>query len=494
MIKNYFKVALRNLWRNKAFSAINIFGLAIGISASLVIFLIVQYDFSFDKFEKGNDQIYRVVTDDDPGPPVFMADAAQKKLTGLDLVVPFTPWNFEVKVSIPQYGEAKPSVFLNEPEIVLADEEYFKLINYKWLAGSPSSSLSEPYQTVLTEQNARRFFPHLPLDQIIGKEVVFNDSIRTTVSGVVANLKPNSDFTFQTFVSSATTESYTPLQLSSWGLGSSMLFVKLSKKTSPAETGNQITELYRQHSRNPNISKVEFRLQPLSELHFKTFHDDFGGPKADKKALFGLISVAGILLLSACINFINLTTAHSSQRAKEIGIRKTLGGSRKKLISRFLSETFLLTLIATLISIFFVPLLLKAFSEYIPEGIHFNIEQPRVILFLATTTLLVSLFAGIYPALILSSYKPVTVLRNQSSVARGSTRSLLFRKTLTVSQFVIAQVFVIATIIVAKQIHYELNKNMGFKKDAIIYFGTNYRDTSVAKRKLLLQKFNAIPE
>ena len=211
-------------------------------------------------------------------------------------------------------------------------------------------------------------------------------------------------------------------------------------------------------------------------------------------ALYGLMAVAGILLLLACINFINLTTAQSSQRAKEIGIRKTLGGSRKQLIFQFLSETLILTSIATLISIFFAPLLLKAFSGFIPEGLHFDIQQPGVILFLVMITVLVSLFSGIYPALILSAHKPVTVLKNQSVTVSGNTRQLFFRKTLTVSQFVIAQVFIIATIIVGMQIHLELNKDMGFKKDAIIYFGTNYRDTSVAKRRFLFQKFKAIPE
>ena len=496
MFKNYFKLAFRNLWRNKAFSAINILGLSLGISASLVIFLIVRNDFSFDKFEKGNDRIYRVVTKGDPAPPAFIFDpAVQKQLTGLDLVAPFTPWSFDVKLSVPKTGQQKPSAFLNEPDIVLAGEGYFKLVNYKWLAGSPTSSLSEPFQTVLTEQNARRFFPHLSPDQIIGKEIIINDTIRTTVSGIVANLKSNTDFNFQTFVSRITVATLKPQQHYNWGLGRSMLFIKLSKNTNPEKVRKQVTDLYHLYYTHVNSRrlKVAFALQPLANLHFKTFNDDFGGPRVDITALYGLMAVAAILLLLACINFINLTTAQSSQRAKEIGIRKTLGGSRKKLVFQFLSETFLLTLIATFISTLFAPLLLKAFSGYVPEGIQFNVQQPAVILFLASITVLVSFLAGIYPALILSSYKPVTVLRNQSSVASGNTRNLFFRKTLTVSQFVVAQVFVIATIIMSKQIHYELNKNMGFKKDAIIYFGTNYRDTSVSKRKVLFQEFEAIP-
>ncbi|HET7118116.1 MAG TPA: FtsX-like permease family protein, partial [Hanamia sp.] len=363
---------------------------------------------------------------------------------------------------------------------------------------SPESSLSEPYQTVLTEQSARRFFPHLSLNNVVGKEITFNDTVHTTVSGIVENLKLNTDFNFQTFVSIATEKSLVvreSLDNQEYSLPSD-LFIKLSKNTSPEVIKNQIAKVYKLHSKSSSNGRfnLEFNLQPLSNLHFRTFPDDFGQRKAYMPALYGLMAVAGILLLLACINFINLTTAQSSQRAKEIGIRKTLGGSRKQLIFQFLSETFILTLIATFISIIFAPLLLKAFSGFIPEGLHFNIRQPGVILFLLITTVLVSLFSGIYPALILSSYQPITVLKNQSAVGSGNTRRLFFRKTLTVSQFVIAQVFIIATIIVGKQIHLELNKDMGFKKNAIIYFGTNYRDTSTAKRQVLYQKFKAIPE
>lgn len=498
MIKNYFKTALRNFRSNKAFSAINIFGLAIGISASLVIFLIVQYDFSFDKFEKGGDRIYRVVTKDYAETPFPLGNAMRNELPGLDVVAPFMLSNYDVRVSIAKPENAKPSIFKDEPNIIFADEEYFKLIDYKWIAGSPESSLSEPYQTVLTEQNAKRFFPNLSLNDVIGKEIVFNDTVRTTVSGIVENLKPNTAFNFQTFVSITTKASLTRKSLDDWKYAHpSELFIKLSKNTNREVIKNQIAKVYNSHSKSLSngLSNLKFDLEPLSKLHFSTLRDeDFNQRKAYMPTLYGLMAVAGILLLLACINFINLTTAQSSERAKEIGIRKTLGGSRKQLVFQFLSETFILTLIATFISIIIAPLLLKAFSDFIPEGLHFNIQQPGVILFLLITTILVSIFSGIYPALILSSYRPIAVLKNQPVSRLGNTRRLFFRKTLTVSQFVIAQVFIIATIVIGRQIHFELTKDMGFKKGAIIYFGTNYRDTSTAKRQFLLEKFKAIPE
>lgn len=190
MFKNYFITAWRNLRHNKAFSAINILGLAIGISASLVIFLIVKYDFSFDKFEKGGDHIYRVVYENVAYEkvPFPLGNIVQNQVTGLDVVAPFLLWDEESKVSINKPNE-KPTVFKNPDKIIFANEEYFKLINYKWLTGSAESSLSEPYQVVLTEKNAQKFFPHLPLNEIIGKDILLNDSVRTTVSGIVENLK-----------------------------------------------------------------------------------------------------------------------------------------------------------------------------------------------------------------------------------------------------------------------------------------------------------------
>ena len=493
MIKNYFKTAFRSLQHNKLFSAINIFGLAIGISASLVIFLIVQYDFSFDKFEKDHDRIYRVVTKVNDEVPFVMANSLQNEVTGLDVVAPFIRWrDYDLKVSIPKPGSPRPSVFKNQEKTIFADQEYFKLISYKWLEGSPESSLSEPFQTVITEQNAQRFFPNLPLNDIIGKEIFFNDTIRTTVTGIVENLKSNTDFNFQIFVSNSTWASLHSDPSDSW----EQLFIKLSKDKKPEQVKNQIAEVYKLHSKSlpERISNLQFNLQPLSDLHFSSVFNNFGQRKAHIPTLYGLMAVAGILWLLACINFINLTTAQSSERAKEIGIRKTLGGSRKQLIFQFLSETFILTLIATFISVIIVPFLIKIFSDFIPEGVHFNIQQPDVILFLLTTTVLVSVFSGIYPALILSSYRPIDVLKNQTIAGYANPRTLFFRKTLTVSQFVIAQFFVIATIVVGRQIHFELTKDMGFKKDAIIYFGTNYRDTSTVKRQVLMQQFKAIPE
>lgn len=499
MIKNYFKTAIKNLRQNKLFSAINIFGLAIGISSAMVIFLIVQFDFSFNKFGKDSDRIFRVVTGKSSSEVPFpLGEVTRKEVTGLDAVAAFVHYDYvNVQVNSPKQSKIKPAKYAWEHDIIFADESYFKLFKYEWLAGSPDVSITQPFQTVLTEKNTKRFFPGVPFDEVIGKEIVFDDSIRTTVSGIVANLKQNTDFNFQTFISKATIEN-TSLKESyyKWNVSQAQLFLQISKNTDPKKILAQITALKDRYSKsdNKNNKENEYLLQRLSDVHFSLVYSNFDQRKAHLPTLYGLMGVAGILLLLACINFINLTTAQSSKRAKEIGIRKTLGSSRKQLIAQFLGETFGLTLIATIVSIFIVPFLLRTFSNFIPEEIHFNIQDPAVILFLILLTILVSFLSGIYPALILSSYRPIAVLKNQSVSVSGNTRRLFFRKTLTVSQFVIAQVFIIATIIVGKQINFALTKDMGFKKEAIIYFMTNVNDPSYSKRKILLQKIKSISE
>ncbi len=507
MLKNYFLVALRNFWRNKTFSLINILGLAIGISASLVIFLIVDYDFSFDHFEKDRDRIYRVGSDFTTGGQTAsygdvsaaMPAAIQKEMTGIELVAPFRTWD-ETKVTIPFPDANRPVVLKKQKDQIYTDDRYFSLIHYDWLAGSPATSLGQPYQVVLTEKNARLFYPGLAWPDIVGKPIVFNDTIHASITGIVKDIAHNTDFNFGTFVSLATLETsrLKPQAYDSWGNTSSVdqVFLRLSPGTTAQQVISQLNQLLKEH-RTPdpdNHSSVLCNLQPLSELHFDSRYRAFDNSRtAHKPTLYGLLAVAAFLLLLACINFINLTTAQASERAKEIGIRKTLGGQRSQLTLQFLSETFLLTLIATLLSIAIAPLLLKVFADFIPPELHFSLSgQPQIIGFLLALIALVGLLSGCYPALVMSAYRPIQVLKNQSSPNTNGSRSAWFRKSLTVSQFVIAQVFVIATILVSKQISYALNKDLGFKKEAILYFQTAYNGPAT-KRTLLMDKLKAIP-
>ena len=507
MLKNYFLVALRTFRRNKTFSFINIAGLAIGISASLVIFLLVQYDFSFDKFEKDGARIYRVVNygKNDNGAwqsgclAEPMGAAARKEVTGLELVAPIRTLD-EVRVTVPYPNANSPVVFRKQKDVLAADESYFNLLSYTWLAGSSATATQQPYQVVLTEKRARLYYGKTKYPDIIGKVIVFDDTIRCTVTGIVKDLPGNSDFYFGTFISRPTyyTGRLQPESFGKWGWINSadQLFVRLLPGIKPAAVEAQLTRILNNAGGKPDPkshSTVAAGLQPLSDLHFNLDYGVFDESRqAHKPTLYSLLAVAAFLLLLAAINFINLTTAQASQRAREIGIRKTMGSHRRQLIVQFLTETFVLTLLATVLSLILLPFLLEIFADFIPEDFHFNLlQQPEIIGFLLVLVIVVTFLSGVYPALVLSGFKPVLVLKNQA-FANGQTRSAWLRKSLTVSQFVIAQVFIIGTILVSRQISYALNKDLGFKRDAIVYFRVNDRDVA-EKKAVLLDKLRAMP-
>ncbi|MDE3253197.1 MAG: ABC transporter permease [Bacteroidota bacterium] len=511
MLKNYITSAFRNLRNNKIFSFINILGLAIGISASMVIFLIIQFDLSFDHFEKNRDRIYRVVSVfnfsgeeyKNSGVPSPLGKTMATEITGLETAAHFRMWTENQTLSIPNPANTgkQPIPLKTDRKTIFADKHYFDVIPYQWLAGDPSTALNEPNQIVLTESTARQYFASLPLSDIMGKEILFDDSVRTTVSGIVADLTEHTDFNFTKFVSLVTLDqtSLKPSDWTSWGNtnGNSQQFVRLAPGTKPAQIEKQINQIY--EKRNPkeagDHTTHTFLLQPLSDLHFNTDFDNFNQRIAHKPTLYGLMAVALFLLLLGCINFINLTTANATQRAKEIGIRKTMGSSRKQLMLQFLCETVFITLIATILSIVLTPFLLHIFSDFIPKELQVSfLQQPQLIIFLLGLLLLVSFLAGFYPAWVLSSYQPVNVLKNQTHQNSGQTRKAWMRKSLTISQFVIAQFFILATMVVSKQISYTLSKDLGFKKDAILYFSTDYRDKDTSHKQLLAKKLAAIPE
>lgn len=508
MIRNYLSVAFRHFGKNKIFTSINVLGLSIGISAALVICLIVQYDFTFDDFHKDSDRIYRAVTKStfsdevypNPGITSPMADALRKEGTGVELVAPLrTEWL--MKVSVPTTTSDKPVVFKKQKNIVYVDEAYFRLFTYKWLAGNPAASLKNPYQVVLTQSAAAIYFPAAGPAELVGRDLYFNDTVHTTVSGIVADFENNSDFNFKVFISRATLEtaSLKPRDWEQWNNtnSSSQLWLKLATGTPVKKVESQMAALYEnnRHKEPGESGKTEHFLQPLRDMHFNAEYGNYDSHMGHKPTLYGLLAVAVFLLILGCINFINLTTAQASQRAKEIGIRKTMGSSKQQLMLQFISETFLITFFSTVLSVLMAPLILKIFSDFIPEGLHFNIlEKPFMILFLVLLMIVVTLIAGFYPAIILSGYKPVIVLKNQVIALGGQSRNVNLRRSLTIAQFVIAQVFVIATLLVGKQINYTLNKDLGFKKDAIVILSTSFFDKNMENKPLFMQKLKAVPE
>jgi predicted permease len=510
MLKNYLIIALRNFRVNKIFTLINIIGLSIGISASLVIFLVVHYDLSFDRFENNGDRIYRVVSNynmqGNPGKTRGvqgpLADAVKKELSGIEGVACFRYYNDEA-VAVPGPDPLKPQVFKKQPGIIFADGNYFNLLPHKWLAGSPKSALANQSSVVLNETRAKLYFPRLSYSAMIGRKILY-DSIPTTVTGIVQDLEQqgHTDFNFKEYISLATVLNNSALRQSfewdNWGSTTSdqQLYVRLGKgtKASSVESGlKRLSDKYLGADKSRSHYSWDYLLQPLSDIHFNGHYGDFDTEMASRPAMYGLILVAVFLLMLGCFNFINLSTAQASRRAKEIGIRKTLGSSRRQLVLQFLGETLLTALLATILSVVAAPYLMKAFADFIPEGLRFSVGHPDVLAFLAILVLVVSLAAGFYPALVLSSWKPLQVLKNQAYAGSGKTRSIWIRQTLTVSQFIIAQLFIMGTVFVTKQIRFLLDKDLGFKKEAILSFSAPSADTSYTKRLFLMQEIRKIP-
>lgn len=478
MIKNYFKTAFRNFNKNKVTTLINVLGLSIGISAALIIFMVIEYDYSFDKYEPGKERIYRIVTDGEgsknQGVPSPLHEALKHNVTGIETaaaIFDYNDWN--VKVLVPQ-GNNKPSkVFKKQDHIVFADGNYFSIFPHEWVAGNKRTSLQNPYSLLLSESRAQQYFPGISPEQLIGKIVVFSDTVRTTITGIIKDLKVNSDFENKAFISLVTLSSSNLKQYYNWEEwgntnSNTQLIVKLLPAVLPQQVNKQLAAIFKEHITDPNDAKTIHRLQPLSDIHTNPDYE----ARVNPSTIRYLMLLAAFLLLLGAINFINLSTAHATERAKEIGIRKTLGSKKRQLIAQFLSETFLLTLFTAMVSVAITPLLLKAFAGFIPDGLQVDylFRQPFVWIFLLALVIIVSITAGLYPAFILTKFQPVMVLKNSVVTNGGASRSAWLRKTLIVFQFVIAQVFIIGMLVVDKQIHFSLQKDMGFRKDAIINF------------------------
>jgi putative ABC transport system permease protein len=510
MLQNYLKIALRNLLRNKVYSFINVLGLAIGVSACLVIFLLVSFELSFENFQPDRERIYRVTSgfkmpDETTiltsGVSAPMPAVIRQQLTGIESLTAFHNWNPKVTVPNDKQGDKNLSKTwqTEESEVIICEPQYFQIFQYEWLLGNPKTALKMPNQVVLTEKKAEKYFGKIALSQVMGKQLYYNDSLVATVTGIVKTLPKNSDFRFEDFISYKTIEAknwHNEFGLDEWANtnGSSQAFVKLTKGTAELNINRQLSKflaknLDKKDESNDGRSLV---LQPLTDVHFNSEFQDSYSRQAHLPSLYVLMGIATFLLLIAAINFINLATAQSITRVKEIGVRKVLGSSRKNLIFQFFCETLVITSMAVLLSVLFVEPILWAFSDFIPRELTFNIFEPQILGFLVLITLITSILSGLYPAWVISSYTPVASLKNQVSV--GSSRTVFLRKALITFQFAASQVFILGTICVGTQSKFMLNQNMGFKKDAIINFYTDRNDVDNGKKAVLINKLKQIPE
>lgn len=467
-------------------------GLSLGVCACLIIYLITSFELSYDTFHPDKDRIYRIVTsfqdehgnhNDGASGIVPLPIAVRNELSGFDQVTCF--YTYFPKVTIPGANNtAKKFLALKEGEepsnVIIAEPQYFRIFHYKWLQGDSSKALNEPFKVVLSEQEAHKYFGTEPLQNLIGKEVIYDDSLRVTVSGIVQDWNKHTDFGFKDFISFATSQHSflkKDIDLQNWGLwdSDSQGYVKLAKGVIPAQVEKQFPQFVKAHIRSVPGSIIQLSLQPLSDIHFNNNYQDSYSRQAHLPTLYGLMVIAVFILLIAAINFINLSTAQSLRRAKEVGVRKVIGSTKANLTVQFLVETFIVTGVALIIAVAAVSPIISAFHAFVPQGVALNLFSLPVLAFLVVIFIVTSLLAGFYPARVLSSYLPALSLKGQGS-AQLNHKSYL-RKTLIVFQFTVSLVFIIGTLVVADQIRFVLNKDMGFNKDAIITIHTDGNNT-----------------
>ncbi len=500
MIKNYFKIAWRIITRYKMTTTINVAGLSLGICACFVIYQICSYELSFDNFHPGKERIYRMMADvtENTGVkyrfgrvPFAVSKNGSAELTGIDHIAGVIPYNAGIDIAIVNKPSKHFDSRIAETHYVttaIAQPEYFDIFKYKWLQGNATTALIAPMSVVITKSKALQYFGSMPTEKVIGKQIIYDDSINATVTGVIKDWEGNTDLGFTDFISAASLESnYLKTRVSTEGWGqrkmNSWVFVKLSKGTPPSKLNAQLQALVKRHA-DTGI-RLSVWSEALSDMHFDEDVIENSFRTANRETLYGLVAIALFILTLAIINFINLSTAQSVQRAKEVGVRKVLGSRRSGLVFQLLSETFLITLFAVAIAVLLIKPILGAFQSFIPKGVKFVFLTPSTFLFLVAVTIVTSLLAGLYPAKVISSHLPVISLKG--SGAQGKNEKWFLRKGLIVFQFTVSLVFIIGSLVIKDQLNYTREKDPGFNANAIIMVATPWND-SLSKVSVLAER------
>ncbi len=476
MIKKQFLFALRRLGRHKLSTGINILGLTIGILSCVVIYLYVAFEFSYDRFHEDANRIYRVVSSmTDAGGTVHnevgmsgpIGPALRSETTGFSAVTSL--FTDDSRVLIPIAGQPAriiPAISSDQKyHITFADSDYLEIFHYQWLAGNPATALQKPFSVVLTESEAKRYFQQGTVEDWMGRSVVYEDSLTVSVTGIVKDWNQNTDFGFKDLISYNTLErSFLKSYIQNWNMSSSGInvYIKLAPGTTVTQAEKQFPSFLKRHDEG----NARLSLQPLSDVHFNAAYSDTYSRRAHKPTLLVLAGIAFFVLVIAAINFINLSTAQSILRAKEVGIRKVMGSSVGGIVWQFLIETCIIVVAAMALALILAGPVIKALHGFIPEGVSLNITDPNVWIFISTTVVITCLIAGWYPGRALSSFLPVISLKGQSN-RQPNSKSYL-RKGLIVFQFTVSLLFIIGTLVVGRQIHFMLNNDLGFNKDAIV--------------------------
>ncbi len=468
MLQNYLTTAIRNLWRQKGSSLLNLSGLTLGISASLILFLLVRHHNNYDTHHKNFSRIFRAVTESKGNssedyssgiPPVF-PDAFQIDFPEAEEVT-FTSYSNGGLVTIPK-GSGEPRKFEEKFGIAYAQPNFFKIFDVQILSGNAAQGLDEPLEAILAKSWAIKYFGK---EDAIG-EVLRFENREFKVTAVMDDPPAQTDLPFYLMLSYVTVEK--EMEARGWHSTDSdqQCYFLLKEGETIDKLNARMPAFVKKHIGEHNPDQRTFGLQPFGEIHFDDRFGNYNYRTISRQLLVALGVIAVFLVLTASINFINLTTAEAIKRSKEVGIRKTLGSSRKQLIVQFLGEASLITVASGVLALAVASVTLDWLNAFLELHLQFSWQDTMIWIFLGGITVAVSLLSGLYPSLVLSSFSPVTALKSRSSNSQSSGYAL--RRVLVVAQFFISQFLVIGTIVLVTQMNFFQSKDLGFRKDAIL--------------------------
>jgi putative ABC transport system permease protein len=463
MIRNYLKTAWRNLRKNKVFSLINILGLTIGITCCVMIFLFVLNEFSVDKFHKNGANICRVMRG-------FESNGARHYVPYLS--GPYAPALLnDYKGYIRQAVRVMRNSGLmtyedkayDEQKLFAADDGFFTLFSFPLLKGDPATALKEPGSVVLTETAAKKYFGN---EDPMGKVLKYNKNRPLKVTGVAKDVPSNSHLDFEVImpISNYTSEEWFQV----WINNNNFTYVLLDKpedrarieKTLPRFMSKYMGETMKRFGAN-----FDLKLTPLNDIYFEPFTQYDAVRHGDKKVVFIFLSIAALILLIACINFMNLSTIRAVERSKEVGMRKVMGALRNHLVWQFIGESILLAIISSVLSIGLLQLLMPWYNQLLGYELTVSWTSPAIYLFILSAIVVVGLLAGSYPAIVLSNFSPIQALKGKLKLGKGGA---FFRQALVVVQFSISVLLIIGTIIIMDQMRYVRTKSLGFDQEQVM--------------------------
>ncbi len=506
MLTNNLKIALRSLWRKRGFAFLNILGLAVGIASALMIFMIIRQEFSYDTFHPLKDRIYKIGTYlkykdgselKDGACSLLAADAFRKDFPQLDKVTP-TYLEDEDQFAIPESSGATEKKFKEKEGIFFLEPAFFELFNFPWIQGDPSS-LKNPNTIAISQKFATKWFGDWKsaMDKMI---LVSDHRTPMQIKGILQDPPTNTDLVVNVAMSYETFREQNKSDFSNnsnWGSvsSSSQCFVLLKPGVKIADLTGELAVFnkatYVDVNRNGSAYQSNVFV-PFNGQHFDEQYTRYGDPSLSSKEVWAMTLIGIFLVLVACINFINLSTAQSVNRAKEIGVRKVLGSNRPQLLGQFMQETALITFISLVLACIIAELTLPSIGTLMERTFSLHLlETPWTALFLIGLGVIVTFLAGFYPGMVLSGFDPVTAFR--SKIAAKSTKGISLRRGLVVTQFVIAQLLIIGTLVVIEQMSYFRNRPMGFERKTILMYDVPLDSNSQKSLPILKAKMNQLP-